>query len=319
MLGALLTLVFAFGVAAAVWKFFPKLQESLDSAEAIGVSGLVGLGISGLLILLIGLFPGALLIAVYGVGAIGFLSAIALLVPFSKSLKAKRPESWKLAVLAALCLAVLVALVGAIGPSDMNDWDSLAYHLAVPKIWLQHGHIDYIPFIHHSNFPGAIDNLFIPGLSWGGAAGAKAFSVAILILGMLAIFGLTRRRYGEGPAWIAPLVFIGAPAVLWESGTAYIDVGHGLFAGLGILYAAEVLEGKPAALRMAVCLALACATKYTGLQTVFACAAVLLVGGALSRKAGESVKAIGLTALVALVIAGPWYVRNIVTTGNPVY
>src|SRR5688572_23412660 len=142
MLGALLTLVFAFGVAAAVWKFFPKLRESLDPVESIGVSGLVGLGISGLLILLIGLFPGALPIAVYGVGVFGFLSALALLVPYSKALEAKRPESWKLAAFAALCLAVLVALVGAIGPSDSKDWDSLAYHLAVPKIWLQHGQID---------------------------------------------------------------------------------------------------------------------------------------------------------------------------------
>ena len=319
MLGALLSMVFAFGAAAAVWKLVPKLRESLDPAESAGLCGLVGLGISGLLLLLFGLFPGGLSIAVYGIGGIGFLSALAFSVPFSKSLRAKRPESWMLAALAALCLASLTAFVGALGPSDMSDWDTLAYHLAVPKIWLQHGQIDYIPFIHHSNFPGAIDNLFILGLNWGGAAGAKAYSVAIFIFGTLAVFGLTRRRSSEECAWIAALAFAGVPAVLWESGTAYIDVGHGLFAGLGILYAAEVVEGKPAAIRMAVCLALACATKYTGLQTALACAAVVLAAGALSRKTGEAAKAIGLTALFALVIAGPWYLRNVVNTGSPVY
>lgn len=318
MLGALLSLVFAFGVAAAVWMLFSKLREGLDPAEAIGLSGLVGLALSGLLILLIGIFPRALPIAIYVVAGNGFVSAL-MSFWFLKEFRAKRPESWKLAALAALCLAALIALIGALGPSDMLDWDSIAYHLAVPKIWLQHGQIDYIPFIHHSNFPGAIDNLFILGLSWGGAAGAKAFSVAVFVFGILAVFGLTRRRYGTNCGWIAALAFAGVPAILWESGTAYIDVGHGLFAGLGILYAAEILEGKPAALRMAVCLALACATKYTGLQTAFVCAIVLLVGGAFSRKTGASVKAIGITAIAALVIAGPWYVRNIVNTGNPVY
>jgi len=319
MLGALISLLFAFGAAAAVWKLFPRLRESLDPAESVGLSGLVGLGLSGLLVLLIGLFPGALTISVYVVGGVAILSALIFAAPFSKTLRAKRPESWKLAALAALCLAVLIALVGALGPSDMSDWDSLAYHLAVPKLWLQHGQIDYIPFIHHSNFPGAIDNLFILGLTPGGAAGAKAFSVAVFVLGILVVFGLARRRYGENCGWIAALAFVGVPAILWESGTAYIDVAHGLVAGLGIVYAAELIEGKPAALRMALCLALACASKYTGLQTVFACAVVLLVGCAMNRKLSEAAKAVGLTALASLIIAGPWYLRNVVNTGNPVY
>jgi 4-amino-4-deoxy-L-arabinose transferase-like glycosyltransferase len=323
MLGALLTLAFSFGVGCAVWRLWPRLREGADPAEALGLCGLAGLGLSGVITLLVGLLPS-------GLRAAPFLLAVAAAFGLTFAIKEvwnflrpSKPDSWRLACLAALAFAVLIALVGAVGPSDMNDWDSIAYHLAVPKIWLADGRISYIPYIHHSNFPGAIDNLFILGLWWGGAAGAKAFGVAVFILGMLAVFGLARRRFGENAAWIAVIAFAGMPSVLWESGTAYIDVGHGLFAGLGILYAAEVLEGKPTAWRMALCLALACATKYTGLQTFVAVSATLAMFG-LSGLRGEagnrhSLRAFGLAALATALIAGPWYVRNVVNTGNPVY
>ncbi|HRK22087.1 MAG TPA: glycosyltransferase family 39 protein [Fimbriimonadaceae bacterium] len=322
MLGSFLTILFGLGVTSLVWSTVRDWFGDLDPAESIGLCGLIALGLVGLETLLIGLIPGGLNWGVYLEGA-GAVIGLALGIKEApKALKAAKPGGWRAAILGVFILALLFAWIGALGPSDANDWDSLAYHLAVPKMWLEAGQIVEVPFIHHSNFPFAIDNLFIWGLKWGGAAGAKTFSVLIYALGMLTLFGLGRRLYGEKAGWWAALTFAAIPCALWESGTAYIDVGHGLFAGLGILYVAEFLqnrEAKGALFRAAVCLALGCATKYTGLQTLFASLLVLAVGSALAKDLQKGLRGVGIALAAFLVLAGPWYVKNFLWTGNPVY
>lgn len=342
MLGALITFLFGLGILGLIWSVGREWIADLDPAEQLGICGLVGLGLVGLDTLLIGLIPGGLNWGMWIEGGLALAGYALAARTLPKLCRFKTPESWRLGILAALGLALLFSLVGALGPSDMNDWDSIAYHLAVPKIWLGQGQIEYIPYIHHSNFPGALDNLFIWGLKWGGQSGAKAFSVLVFGLGMLALFGLGRRLYGEKAGWWAALAFAAIPCALWESGTAYIDVGHGLFAGLGILYTAEFVSSRrmAAAGLAAVCLALGCATKYTGLQTLFACLLVLSIFSVLPGRhrhpapssPGQSApadpsghpkpplaKVLALYVLLPLLIAGPWYLRNVVNTANPVY
>src|SRR6202011_1887734 len=115
-------------------------------------------------------------------------------------------------------LAILFATVSVLAPSDTMEWDTLAYHLAVPKLWLQAGQIQPISYIHHSNFPFAVDNLYIWGLAWGGEEGAKAFTLAFHTYGIFAVFGFARQVYGELAGWWAALTWATIPAVLWLSG-----------------------------------------------------------------------------------------------------
>src|SRR5262249_4474254 len=148
------------------------------------------------------------------------------------------PRDARLLAVAVIAIAMLFAVVGVLAPSDSIDWDSLAYHMAVPKIWLAGGKIEFISYIHHSNFPFTVDNLYIWGLTWGGESGAKAFALAFALLGTVSIFGLARQQYGDKAGWWAALAFGTTPMVVWLSGTAYIDVANGLYGGLGIAMAA---------------------------------------------------------------------------------
>jgi hypothetical protein len=61
----------------------------------------------------------------------------------------------------ACVLLLLLPLVGVFSPSTALDWDSIAYHLAVPKLWIQQNKVSSISFIHHSNFPAGVDGLFL--------------------------------------------------------------------------------------------------------------------------------------------------------------
>ncbi len=322
MVGVLITFVFAIGAMGVGQFLVGRWTREQDPAEAIGVHGLVGLGGLGLLTLGVGLLPGGLK---WGLGVVG-LAALAGFIPVIKSFgegrfKIEKPQGATLLFLFAIGIAFVFALVGALAPSDTLDWDTLAYHLAVPKLWMQAGQIQYIPFIHHSNFPSTVEGLFIWGLTWGGQSGAKAFTLTFLLSGLIAIFGLARSRYGGIAGWWAALTFVTVPVVAWESGTGYIDVPHGLYGGLGILFAARFILNSEARANLflsAVFLGFAAGTKYTGLQTIGVVCFVLALSFALQKKAG-GLKSAALVGLVAMAIAGPWYVKTVVLTGNPVF
>ncbi|MEZ5162187.1 MAG: hypothetical protein R2688_00235 [Fimbriimonadaceae bacterium] len=173
----------------------------------------------------------AIVVAILGIGAATFKSWDRSLLKFD--------GRKNLGVVALFGLLLLFPLVASLSPSTTMDWDSIAYHLAVPKMWMQDGQIHKVLNLHHSNFPFSIDNLYIWGLALGGEAGAKAFSFAILVFGVLAVYGTARRCFPDSQfaGLAAGLIFAGSPVVLWESGTAYIDVAHGLYAGLGVFCA----------------------------------------------------------------------------------
>jgi len=320
MLGVLITLVFAAGATGlGRWLLRPWLPP-IDPAAQLGIAGLSGLGLIGTLTLFVGLVPGGLHWGLLLVAALSF-AGLVLLVGDRQGLACTLPRDWRLVLLAACGLGVLVSLCGVLAPSDTVDWDTLAYHLAVPKIWLAAGQIQYISFIHHSNFPFAIDNLYVWGLTWGGQSGAKAFSLVSLVFGLVSIFGLARHSYGEKAGWWAALAFASTPMVLWLSGTAYIDVGNGLFGGLGIVFAARwAAENRRAELVLSgVMLGLCAGSKYTGIQIIIAVSVVLAIRGLLAKKAAHYLRG-GLTiATLSLAICCPWYIKNVVNTGNPVY
>lgn len=320
MLGVLITLVFALGAAGLGGWLLRRWTSDLDPSARFGVAGLAGLGVLGTLTLFIGLLPGGLQWGGFFIGALGLWRLGSLFVE-RKSIAFRVPRDWRFAVAGACSIALLVALCGVLAPSDTVDWDTLAYHLAVPKIWLAAGQIQYVSFIHHSNFPFAIDNLYIWGLTWGGQSGAKAFSLAFFAFGLIALFGLARQRYGEKAGWWAVLAFAATPMAIWLSGTAYIDVGNGLFGGLGILFATKwAADSRREDLVLSgVMLGLCAGSKYTGLQVLFSVVAVLGIRGVTTKTLLPNLKAGATIGAISLAICCPWYIKNVVNTGNPVY
>ncbi len=126
-------------------------------------------------------------------------------------------------------------------------------------------------------------------------------------------------------AWWSLLLVGGIPVVAWESGTAYIDAAHGLFAGLALLYAADAAkrtewaEQKPFVIAAGLCLGLTLGTKYTGLQVMAGIGLAWIISAVLSKSVKIAVKP-ALTALaLAALVAIPWYAKTTIYTGNPVY
>lgn len=324
MVGLLITIVFALAVSWLGSLWIAKMNPDSDPSERFGLGGILGLGVFGLFTLQIVLqkIP-------YATGLIVFAAlSIGLTVWFCRPQIIGYP--WKvksqkgaLPFLLGIFVLLIFPLFGVLAPSTAIDWDSLAYHLAVPKILLTDPS-PYVRGIHHSNFPFTADNLYIYGLLWGGQSGAKAFSMAFLILGCIWIFGLVRRWGGGTRSYWAPLALAASPVILWEAGTAYIDHIHALFAAIAVLFSWELLDriGKGqstldtsliAGLGLGFCIG----TKYTGLQVAICLLLVILIAG--RGLVTKLWKPVVIAGVLTLVVGGPWYIKNIVTVGNPVY
>jgi hypothetical protein len=323
MVGVLAALLLSLLAANAARTLLGSRVSDLDPAERFGVCGLLGLGGAGLLIFLVGLLPGGLAFAPYVAGVV-----LLALQRIPEKITFKRPEGWALGALGLFILTALQGLIGVLSPSTSLDWDSLAYHLDVPKKWMAEGQITYIPALHQSNFPGGANVLYIPGLMLGGESGAKAFMLAFFLFGGAAIFGLLRRWGGEEggsiASWTGLVGFAGIPVVAWQAGAAYVDMAHGIFAALGVAYAVEAFSGEEsesrartilAALALGFCLS----TKLTGLQVMAGLGIILLAGGLVSGRGVQGFKTAAIVCGAALVIASPWYIRTAINTGNPVY
>jgi hypothetical protein len=323
MLGVLITASVALGLTALALQAFKPLLKAFDLAFQVGIAGLLGLGLTGFLTFFVGHVPSSLRWGVWIVILLAVAGAFFMLKDKGQQFKFSVPRGAMLAFPLVLVVFTGMALMGVLAPSDSLDWDSLAYHLAVPKLWLQAGSIYYIPFIHQSNFPFAVDNLYIWGELWGSQHGAKAFSLVFYILGMVAVFGYSRHQYGEKAGWWAALAFASVPAILWESGTAYIDVAHGLYGSFGALLVARGLAIRKQAWKAEVILGslllgLAVATKYTGLQKLVAVLIVALIWFLIVRNRQVILDAVAVF-IIAIMLGAPWFVRNTVNVSNPVY
>jgi 4-amino-4-deoxy-L-arabinose transferase-like glycosyltransferase len=319
MLNLLPTFIFAIGCVGLGMVLLDRLRAELDPALRVGLGGMIGLAAIGTMTLFMGLLPDGLR---WGIALVGVIVLVGLVALLRSRPTLQMPRGNQLLFPLVLAVFSLFPLIGVLAPSDANDWDTLSHHLASVKIWIGNGQITDIPFMHQSNFPFAVDNLYIWGHEWGGQTGAKGFAFAFFVLGMIAIFGMTRQRFGSTAAWWAALFFACVPVVLWESGTAYIDVAHGLFAGFGILFGASLLSPdhpQPNMWLAAICLGFAAGTKYTGLQTIFAVCLVLALACLILRRRGRLISAAALVAVIALAIASPWYIKNAIWKGNPVY
>ncbi len=248
----------------------------------------------------------------------------------------KQWPSWKMIfwVAAFLCLAFYL-LIPALAPPSGSDWDSLAYHLSVPKTFLEHGGFRYIDFMSHSNFPMLVEMLYLPALSVGSPAGAKMVHYLYGVLLVLAVVVLVRKHFpsplqrAQGAPVLAALAVAGMPIVMWEATTAYIDLATALYTVVAVYLLLDYLD-KPELKTLIWCGVAAgftASTKMTGLTLAPMLAVWLVVDRMVGRrKAGAEGGQYGMViwhalALVgvALLVCSPWYIKTLIYTGNPVY
>lgn len=320
-------LLLAASLVAAGWCLWSPSRSTLEAAI---VPGTAILGIWGFLVWAVGTWR---LIPTFWI-VLPWPLLLGLIVRRRANLlhharcAVSAPKSWgwqEKACAFYLLLLFGLTFVLTLAPPSGNDYDSLTYHLAVPAQYLREGKVVPLPFDHHSYFPFTLEMLYALGLAARGAVLAKLFHWLMLPIGAFALVAIGRRAHSTRAGLLAAVLYASMPMVLQEASTAYIDLGFAAFAFLAVLCfcGAPSTERGQNVLWSGVFCGLCLGTKYFG-WLFFGFLGLWLLGEMLrgksaSRSAGLNWRHIAAFAVPALILGAPWYIRNVLWTGNPVF
>ncbi len=199
-------------------------------------------------------------------------------------------------------------------------WDEVAYHLAVPKIYIQNHGLTYIPFIPYSNWPMEAEMLFMIGLLLGSETLAHLIEWISFLLTCWGLYWLGNRFFSPQTGLIAVTIFSTTPMVITLAGTGLIEPTLTLFVLLATIFYLEWTESQQHQhwILAAIFGGLAASTKLNAALVPFVLGIfVMIVLFKNSRSIRSALIHFFLFGLVSFIVVAPWYLKTLVYTGNP--
>ena len=289
----------------------------------------LGFGVLSYVIFIFGILqlyssPGKLILLLM-IAVFALLEIINLLSNLRKKKEAKDNIKQKPAILNIILVILLlsiaiVTLICTLAPPSGDDWDSLAYHLSVPKLFIEHGGIYYIDFTSHSNFPMLQEMLYVPSLMLNSPIAAKLIHYWMGLMLILSCGLLVKKHFNPKASILAMTALAGLPLVMWESTTAYIDLAPVLYTILAITFLFNYFDSNKKAdlIICALMAGFAASCKMTSLALFPILAIWLLIHKYIQNRKIE-IKPALLLALISIISCIPWYLKTWIYTKNPVY
>ncbi len=306
-------------------RFFPFPDASLPALVQALLQLSLGIGGLGLITLLIGIALGvrwplwmlALLLTVWL--RLDLIRWLKTLVTGSKTaLRAKgRLGKWSAILLALiLCCTLPVAL------APPTAFDTLTYHLTLPRAYLLAGRIRYIPELMFWGMPQTTEMLYTLAAGLGGEETATLLEWAIGLLVLLGLQQYMASRYGERAGWVAIATLLAGPSLVRALHSGYIEWTCMLY-GLSFLVSMELwwsTSHRRYLLLAGAVAGIALGTKYTnGILALMGLFFISMRTVPTKTKARAVIGNVILFALMIGVFNLPWWLRNSIATGNPFY
>ncbi|MBE0447868.1 MAG: glycosyltransferase family 39 protein [Actinobacteria bacterium] len=303
-----------------------KLKLDMAITERIFISTTTGLGIMALSIFSIGMVG-----AIYAlpVRALVLILAILGASRVFRSLAPGLLEKLRFSSLPnplALSIAIFLGLGFTAAWIPTWNYDSLLYHIAIPKFYMLAHKIYYIRDFLPSNYPLNGEMLFMLALLVKDDTLAQLLSYFISAWLVLGVFVFSRRFYSYRAAIISVALLLTISSFTYQIPINNNDTILALFTLTSIYALVAWWEKKNDRwLYLAgLMLGLAAGSKYSGffLLATMGLLTILLIiiterkGPAALIRIGGIIAAFSIAAFIGV---GPWLVKNYLFTGNPTY
>lgn len=204
-----------------------------------------------------------------------------------------------------------------------HEWDELAYHLALAKLYTSFHKIIYIPYIVQSNWPLNTEMLFSWGLLLGSEVTSHLITWFMSIWTTYGLYLLSKNFFNTRVGRLSAALFLTIPLVKRLSGTGLIDISLPLY-GTAALYCYCKHTQRPSLGWATLCglaSGFAAGSKLTGVAYIILFGILLVLELTVLKKNAreQMVRAIGVFIIMSLLIASPWYIRSYIFTGNPIW
>lgn len=302
------------GFGALVLRLLGLLR-AFDHYQRLTWSFAIGYGILGWLLFLAGvagLFSSLPLVALLVLGSLGLIT---LRGSVAKTVDRSESAPWGLfdgVLFAALAVALFLDLLEGLAPPA--DADSLAYHFALPKLFITEGRLFFIERAMDGAVPLLNQMTYIPALALGGETAMTLWTMFSGWAVTALLYSICRRHMDRRWSLAVAVIFLTVPAVIYGGGSGQVEVRNALFiliAAVSVAQAVTTGDLRHAALA-GLAVGFFMAAKYIGLLFALACGLSILLQ--------KRWFAHGLVlTIVAFVAGGQWYVWNALHTGDPVF
>lgn len=232
------------------------------------------------------------------------------------------PPAERLSALDRIAGILLVAAVGAAiltTSAPETFYDSLVYHLALPKLYLLNGGLIQTPHNVFSGAPQGAQMLY--GLMLGmGDSRLTALLHLSFGIGTALTLWMSCRAYANSSAGIlASLLFFCCPVVLYAGGFSGVDLFSAFFISVAfhaILRSLDAPQSREWAICGGVALGAALSTKYNvfsvGLALVFTHAII-------AYRRSQPLTNSFIIGVLSLAFLTPWLAKNLVFFNKPFY
>lgn len=206
------------------------------------------------------------------------------------------------------------------------NFDVLAYHLAIQKIYIRAHKIINIPYILFSNFPNLVNTIYLDGLLLHNGMLANLFAYALDLTLVLSIFSFCRRFFNWKVGLLSLLIFYSFPMVIELSSTTHTDIQLALFFFLSIygLFVYLTSKNEPWLYLCSIFAGFGVSSKIFGVIAAIGILSVLIMHF-IPKLAKREVSyksvliKIFICCIIILIITMPWLIKNYFFTGNPVW
>jgi hypothetical protein len=302
---------------------YHSLLERLTLSTGVGLAvfSLVTLGL-GLVGLLYGWLFWLLLVA-------GGLALWKEFLAIGRALRKARPPRpagvWSIFLSLFAAATLLLALTATLLPP--TAWDSLVYHLVGPARYLQAHRLTFDFDNYYLFFPSFVEMLFTAGMALKGDVVPRLLHFGYLLLSLGALGAFLGRFWGRRLGLLAAALFLSIPTAVQIASWSYVDLAL-TFYNLAALYALLVWlhpkrdQSQPTGwlIVAGIFAGASLSIKYTGGVTLLILDAILLWSLVRHRVTLRRALFGGLVVGgLALAMAAPWYIKNAIVTGNPIY
>jgi hypothetical protein len=225
-----------------------------------------------------------------------------------------------------LCLSIiiLVFMEFILNLTPPISRDALIHHLAVPKLWLKHGGIYEIPWANYAYYPMNIDLLYALCLYFKNDIAPKFIHLAFGLGTGLIIYLYLKSKYGRNWGLLGMVFFITTPIVIWLSTAAYVDLGMTFFTTASVLAFIKWRDSEYTQLKWflisSLGMGIALGSKYNALIAWVIMSMLLMLSVVRDTHRQTSALWYGILFFVLTAfVASPWYLKNLIQTGNPFY
>jgi hypothetical protein len=219
-------------------------------------------------------------------------------------------------------LVALVLLMLGLAPGA--DWDSIAYHLAVPSAWLESGRIHVPVDNYHTAFVGLNHVLYLPLLAVGAASGPSLLNACFVIVAALLVAAVTSDTLHTAAGPYSFWLFWASPILVLVGASPRVDVTVALFllsAHYALIMAVQAPTRSGLLVLSGALLGMAFGVKYHAAVYALCLLPIMLLVGL--RPPRQHMKALirtgAMLGAAALVTSAAWSLKNELLFNAPLF